>query len=60
MSPYHRGEFQTHVFHVAPSMGLNHEVTGSAKLSLENRPVGNGTVYVQSISVAIGWENKME
>ena len=56
MSPYHWDEFQTYVFHVAPSMGtivvvvkLRRRQNSADQLT---KP-GNGTVYVYIASVAI-------
>ena len=49
-SPYHMGEFQTHVFHVAPSVGPTVSVvnvqgrqTHTQKADQLTKP-GNGTV----------------
>ena len=38
--PYHQGEFQTHAFHVVPSIGplcLSHEFTWLEKRTLEKQ-----------------------
>ena len=66
MSYYHWGEFQTHAFHVVPSMSPIVSVvtyvvykTHSRKADQSAKP-GNATVYGYCMRVAISWANKME
>ena len=46
-SHYHRGEFQTHAFHVVPFIGplcLSHEFTWSEKHTLEKQTSRHATI----------------
>ena len=60
---YHLGEFQTHSFHVVPSMGpivLVVNSQGQQNWLQKSRLVSNGTANEQCLIVGISWANKME